>query len=73
MWRDELHAGFAWELRVMIFTADVGIRETFRMPHGSAEEGGCFERSDSVASACKLRENNSTLVTIQVKHNGARL
>jgi len=31
------------------------------------------DRAESIAPACKLRENNKTLTTIRVKHGEARL
>jgi hypothetical protein len=71
--RGEPYVGFAWNLRAMIYTSDMRIRNTVCTLRGSTEETGYCDRAESVAPACELRENNNTLTTIRVKHNEARL
>jgi hypothetical protein len=57
----------------MNYTSDMSVRNTVCMPHGSKEETGYSDRPESVAAACELRENNSTLTTIRVKQDEAGL
>jgi hypothetical protein len=57
----------------MIYTSDMSIRNTVCMLHGSKEETGYSDRAGSVAPACEPRENNSTLTTIRIKQDEARL
>jgi hypothetical protein len=57
----------------MIYTSDMSIHNTVCMPHGSTEETGYSDRAESVAPACELRENNSSLTTNRVKHGEAGL
>ena len=60
-------------MRTMIYTSDMSIRNTVCMLHGSKEETGYSDRTQSVALACELRENNSTLTAIRVKQDEAWL
>ena len=71
--RSEPYAGFAWVLRAMIYVSDMSIRNTICGLHGSTEETGYSDRAESIAPACELGENNNSLMTIRVKHGGARL
>jgi hypothetical protein len=71
--RGEPYVGLAWVLPAMIYTSDISIRNTACMLHGSTEGTGYCDRAESVAPACELRENNSTLMTTRVKHGEARL
>jgi hypothetical protein len=57
----------------MIYTSDMSVRNTVCMSHGSKEETGYSDRTESVAPACEVRENNNTLTTIWIKHSEARL
>jgi len=57
----------------MIYTSDMSIRNTFCMLHGSKGETEYSDRAESVAPACELRENNTNLTTIRIKHGEARL
>jgi hypothetical protein len=57
----------------MIYTSDMSIRNTVCVLHGSKEETGYSDRAVSVAPTCELRENNSTLTTIRIRQDEARL
>jgi hypothetical protein len=70
--RGEPHVGFAWVLHVMIYTSDMSVRDT-SVCCTERQKKQEFERAESVASACGLRENNNTLPAIRVKHGKARL
>jgi hypothetical protein len=57
----------------MIYASDMSICNTVCMLHGSMEETGYFDRAESVASACELRENNNKLTRIRIKQDEALL
>jgi hypothetical protein len=71
--RGEPDVGFAWVLRVIIYTSDTSVRNTVCIPHGSKAKTGYSGHAESVAPARELRENNNRLMRVRIKHDEAQL